>query len=270
MVKLSTTLLICLTLTSQAATVQEIQIHSDAMNKDIPATLILPDAYSQSETHFPVTYLLHGAGDNHQRWSKATDIAQLADEYGMIILCPDAGKTSWFFDSPIDPNYQYETHIARECVEYVDSHYRTLDDPKFRAVGGLSMGGHGALYLAIRHQDVFSIAVALSGGVDIRPFPNNWDIKKRLGTFEENPETWEANTVINLAKELKNNDLFIIVDCGQNDFFLKVNQALHQQLLDDGIEHIYEEHPGSHNWDYWKAAIKRQLPVVAAQFEAAQ
>ena len=269
LVKSVTTLLVCLTITSQAATVKEVKIYSDAMDKEIPATLILPDAYSQSETHFPVTYLLHGAGGSYQDWTR-TDIKQLADEYKMIIVCPDGGKTSWYFDSPIDPSYQYETHVASECVSYIDSHYRTLDDPKFRAIGGLSMGGHGALYLAIRNQDVFSIAIALSAGVDIRPFPNNWDIKKRLGTIEENPEAWKANTVINLAKELNNQGLFIIIDCGQGDFFLKVNRALHQQLLDDGIEHSYEENPGAHNWDYWKAAIVRQLPVVAEQFEAAK
>ena len=262
-------LLLTLTVSTQAASVQKIKIYSEAMNKEIPATLILPDSYESGEGNYPVTYLLHGAGGTHTLWAGATDARRLADEYDMIILCPDGGDTSWYFDSPIDPTYQYETHVARECVDYMDTNYRTRPERGSRAIGGLSMGGHGALYLAIRHRDVFGISVAISAGVDIRPFPDNWDIKKRLGDIKTHPENWEANAVINLAKELKDNDLAIVIDCGRDDFFLKVNRALHEQLLEDGISHIYEEHAGGHNIEYWRASIKRQIPYIATQFKKA-
>jgi S-formylglutathione hydrolase FrmB len=240
------------------------------MDKDVPATLILPESYEESYTHFPVTYLLHGAGGSHQSWLGIGDIEGLSDAYQMIFLCPDGGKTSWYIDSPIDPSYQYETHVARECVDYMDSNYRTRPEAASRAIAGLSMGGHGALYLAIRHQDVFAISVAISAGVDIRPFPNNWDLKKRLGDMTTHPQNWQAHTVINLAKQLKDNDLNIVIDCGRDDFFLKVNRALHQQLLEDGVSHIYEEHAGGHSKEYWKASIERQIPYIATQFKAAQ
>jgi S-formylglutathione hydrolase FrmB len=131
------------------------------------------------------------------------------------------------------------------------------------------MGGHGALYLAIRNPEVFGTSVAISAGVDIRPFPDNWNIKNRLGNINDYPENWEANTVINLAKQLKDNDITIVIDCGRDDFFINVNRALHMQLLKDGVSHIYEEHAGGHNMTYWKASIERQIPYISTQFKQA-
>jgi S-formylglutathione hydrolase FrmB len=260
-------LLLLLSLSSaQAAIVANISIDSQKMDRPVPATLILPESYGESARRYPVLYLLHGAGGSDQSWNDGTDVAALADEYGIIIACPDGGRTSWYFDSPVDPACQYETFVAEEFVAFMDKNYRTKTDRESRALSGLSMGGHGALFLAIRHRDVFSAAVVLSGGVDIRPFPNNWDIKKRIGSIETHPENWERYTVINLAKDLHDGELAISLDCGEQDFFLGVNRALHAQLTEAGIAHEYTEKPGAHNWDYWRAAIERQMPFIAEHF----
>ncbi len=249
------------------ADVEVIQIPSAKMEKKIPATVILPDTYSERESDkFPVLYLLHGAGGNHASWNQSTQCAQLADKYEFIILCPDGGSTSWYYDSPIDPDYQYETHVAEECVQFMDKNYRTLVNRGARAISGMSMGGHGAMYLAIRHPDTFGTSVCLMGGVDIRPFTNNWDIKKRLGEISTHRENWEEHTVVNQVKKLKDEEIKIVLDCGRGDFFLQVNRALHMQLLQDGISHIYEEHAGVHNWQFCKEAIDRQFPYIATQF----
>ncbi|WDE98047.1 alpha/beta hydrolase family protein [Lentisphaera profundi] len=253
----------------QSAEVKTLEIFSEKMKKHIPASIILPDEYMKGDKSFPVLYLLHGAGGNHMDWRNITSIATLADQYGMIVLCPDGAVTSWYFDSPIDPKFQYETHVAKECVTYLDKNYRTKADRKSRAISGLSMGGHGAMYLALRHPQTFSIAVPLSGGVDIRPFPNNWDIKKRLGEMSSNKKRWDDHTVIELAKNLKDGDLALSIDCGTEDFFLKVNRNLHTLLKSKGVKHNYEEHPGAHNWDYWKAAIIRQMPFISKEFKKA-
>jgi S-formylglutathione hydrolase FrmB len=265
-----TCLFLLASLSLQAATIEVVQIPSAKMDTGIPATVILPDSYSNNQSQLPVLYLLHGAGGSHVGWNAQTRIAELADEYEMMIVCPDGGVTSWYFDSPIDPTYQYETHVAEECVQFVDEHYRTRADRSGRAIAGLSMGGHGALFLAIRHRDTFSTSIVMSGGVDIRPFPNAWEIAKRIGSMSEYPQNWERYSVINQAKQLKDGDLNIVIDCGRDDFFIGVNRALHQQLLEDGISHLYEEHAGAHNWDYWKASIERQIPYVATQFKAAR
>ena len=252
---------------AEAATVSTVSIDSEKMGKPVPVTVILPEAYGGSTNRFPVLYLLHGAGDTHAKWMVKTGIEALADEYGVIVVCPDGGRTSWYFDSPVDPSYQYDTFVAKECVAYVDKHYRTRADRFSRALCGNSMGGHGSLVLAIRNRDAFSIAVPLSGGVDIRPFPDNWDIKKRLGSIETHAENWEKYTAINLAKGLKEGELAISIDCGDADFFLEVNRTLHAQLLEDAISHEYAEHPGGHDWSYWDKAIERQMPFIVRHFE---
>ena len=108
------------------------------------------------------------------------------------------------------------------------------------------MGGHGALYLAFKHQDVFGAAGSMSGGVDITPFPNNWDISKRLGSYAQQPERWESNTVINLTHLLTPNALAIIIDCGTNDFFYNVNVKLHDKLVYSNIPHDFITRPGGH------------------------
>jgi S-formylglutathione hydrolase FrmB len=106
---------------------------------------------------------------------------------------------------------------------------------------------------------VFGAAGSMSGGVDIRPFPNNWGMAKLLGTYAEQPERWEKNTVINMLNLLMPNSLAIIIDCGAEDFFYKVNENLHQQLLYRNIPHDYITRPGGHSWPYWTNAIKFQL-----------
>ena len=241
------------------AVVEHITIPSDKMGKEIKATIIIPDAYSTSTDRYPVTYLLHGAGDHHGRWNERTDVASLADQYGMIFVCPNGDKRSWWFDSPINPKSQYETFVAKECVAYIDANYRTKADREHRAIAGNSMGGHGALYLATLHKDVFSIAVSLSGAADIRPFHNRWKITQRIGPLSEE---WDKYTVIEVIKKLKDGDVAIAIDCGESDFFLEVNRALHKQLEADGISHAYVEQPGDHSWDYWNSAIKRHMPFI--------
>ena len=183
---------------------------------------------------------------------------------------PDTGYDSWYFDSKVTPEYQYETFVTKELIEYVDTNFKTIRKREGRAVTGLSMGGHGALFLAFRHQDVYGSAGSMSGGVDIRPFPEKWGISKRLGTIEENPQAWEENTVINLTHLLKPDSLNLIIDCGTGDFFYEVNCNLHKKLLDQGIPHDFISRPGVHNWPYWSNSIKYQIVFFNDRFVRGQ
>jgi S-formylglutathione hydrolase FrmB len=105
--------------------------------------------------------------------------------------------------------------------------------------------------------------------MDIRPFPNNWDISKRLGTYAQESQNWEKNTVINLLDLIKGGSLKIIFDCGVDDFFCTVNRNLHQKMLENKIPHDYIERPGQHTWDYWKNSIKYQLVFFNDFFKSA-
>lgn len=245
--------------TSLIAQVDTLVVFSEAMQKEVKNVVILPEGYNPKGEETPVLYLLHGATGDYKNWvSRVPEIKELATVHDIIIVCPDGGYTSWYFDSPIDPQMQYETYVAKELVAAVDANYNTFSNTENRAITGLSMGGHGAFYLAFKHQDIFGVAGSMSGGVDIRPYPNNWDIKKRLGPYPENKALWESSSVVNLVY-LLDGDLKLIFDCGYDDFFFEDNRRLHQLLLERNIKHDYIERPGVHNWEYWANSIKYQM-----------
>ena len=245
-----------------------IQVYSASMKKNIPVAVIRPDSYDVS-VKLPVVYLLHGYSGNYLDWiKKAPGFEKAADQYNLIIVCPDGGYRSWYWDSPVDNDFMYETFVADELVKSIDGKYSTIMDRSGRAITGLSMGGHGGLYLAFKHQDIFGAAGSMSGGVDIRPFPNNWEMSKQLGTYAEQPDRWENNTVINLLHLLTPNSLKIIVDCGTEDFFYEVNENLHRQLLYRNIPHDYITRPGAHNWNYWTNAVKFQMLFFSNYFNS--
>ncbi|HLN20553.1 MAG TPA: alpha/beta hydrolase family protein [Bacteroidales bacterium] len=265
-----TTFLFALLLFSYVyADVDTIQVYSKTMGRNIPAIVVTPAGYNTS-VKLPVVYLLHGHGSNYLRWiTECPDIKKEADKYNFILVCPD-GANSWYWNSPVDPKSQYETFISKELVDYIDSKYSTISNRTGRAITGLSMGGHGALYLAFKHQDIYGAAGSMSGGVDIRPFPKNWDMALMLGSYADQPERWEKNTVINLLHLLTPNSLSIIIDCGYEDFFYDVNMNLHQQLLYRNIPHDFITRPGAHNWNYWKNAVKYQLLYFRQYFDTAK
>ncbi|MGD1890344.1 MAG: alpha/beta hydrolase [Cyclobacteriaceae bacterium] len=253
--------LLCRLLPAGAATIDSVQIFSEAMQRDIPAIVITPDNYQEEgKQRFPVVYLLHGYSDDYSGWiSKAPGVDQLTDRHQLILVCPDGGYDSWYLDSPVEDSSRYETHVAQEVVTYVDEHYRTVAQPSGRAITGLSMGGHGALFLAIRHLDTFGAAGSMSGGVDLTYNINNWNIKGKLGPYEQNPLRWDSLSVVNMVPSLSAGQLALIIDCGVDDFFFRINQNLHEILLEEQIPHDYIERPGAHNWPYWTDAVAYQV-----------
>ena len=240
-----------------AGKVEVLWVYSESMHKAVPNTVIIPENYTNNKSSLPVLYLLHGASDNNNGWlTIAPELPQYADEYNMIIICPDGGYTSWYFDSPIDKTMMYETYITKELRARIESKYKTIADKKGRAISGLSMGGHGAFYLAFRHPDIYGAAGSISGAVDFRPFKNQWDISKRLGTYDSHPENWEKNTVINMLDLLNGKNISLIFDCGTEDFFHEYNKTLHLELMKRMIKHNYSERPGKHTVDYWRTSMK--------------
>ncbi|MCD7976951.1 MAG: esterase family protein [Tannerellaceae bacterium] len=253
--------LFCLT-TLHAGTVHTVQVYSESMNRNIDTQIVTPD----KEGSFPVIYLLHGYSGNYKTWlGIKPNLPELADQYGVIFVMPD-GKNSWYWDSPKDPAYRYETFLSKELVTYVDTHYPTIPDRSKRAITGLSMGGHGGLWTSIRNKPVFGAGGSTSGGVDIRPFPKNWEMSHQLGAYETNKEIWDSHTVYTLVDNLKNGELAIIFDCGYADFFFDVNNALHEKLLKAGIDHDYLVRPGGHDNDYWRNAIDYQILFFVKYF----
>ncbi len=232
-----------------------VEVPTQKMNRSIKVAVVVPHQYRiYPDTKYPVVYLLHGAWGCYRDWPHKANLDSLADTYSTIIVCPD-GQDSWYLDSPIDPSFQFETFISYELVNYIDTHYRTYPRREMRAITGLSMGGHGALFLAFRHPDVFWSCGSMSGNMDITQFPDSWHIKDRLGNYESNPQRWRDHAVCNQLDKVKNCPLKpaqnIIIDDGLNDIFIKNNIAMHDQMLEMGIDHDFTVRPGRHSWDYW-------------------
>lgn len=234
-----------------------ISVPAEKMQRDITTVVIVPDQYYNpdlQEEQFPVIYLLHGASGCYRDWPVKADLDDIASEYGVIFVCPD-GQDSWYFDSPVDPKMQFETFISTELVNYIDNHYRTIADRSMRAITGLSMGGHGALWNAFRHPDVFGACGSMSGGVDITQFPDRWQLQRMLGTFDQNQDVWNTHSVVSLVPTLTNGRQNIIIDDGADDFFYKVNCELHDALMKAKIDHDFTIRPGAHSWTYWINAL---------------
>ena len=256
-------ILVLLGMQAIAGNVDTIQIQSNYLKKATKFVVIQPSNQGQqnnTQARYPVVYLLNGYDGNYAQWTKtAPQLAKTADDLKMIFVYPDGGKSSWYFDSPLDSNMQYESYIIKELVPYVDANFPTKANPKSRAITGLSMGGHGGLYLAIRHSDVFGAAGSTSGGFDFRPFPKSWNLPNILGAYETNQTRWYEYTVMRQVELLTNNQLAIIFDCGVDDIFINVNRALHEKLLQLKIDHDYIERSGGHNHAYWRSSIDFQM-----------
>lgn len=260
------------TLSARGSTVENLDVRSDRMGRGIPVTVITPDAYSQAgDARFPVVYALHGAGGDNVSYAGADRaLRTLADRCQVVIVCPDGGQTSWWLDSPIDPAYQYETFVARELVAFMDKRYRTMAQRDKRAIIGGSMGGHGACYIGIRNKSVFGAVGNIFGGVDLRPFPDNWDIKLRIGSIQEHPENWERFSVVNNLGDLKDGELAIISMVGSNDFFLQVNRDFNALLQKMGVQHYYIEAKGAHDVPFQNEAFMVMFRFFDHYFKTGQ
>lgn len=245
------------------------EIYSPVMRKNIKCLVVAPDNYRITGQPYPVLYLLHGWSGNFAGWlSEAPQLRQHADQYQMLIVCPDGGYDSWYLDSPVDSTVRYDTYISREVVGYIDYYYNTRRDRNGRAIAGLSMGGHGAITLAIKHLDIFGAAGSMAGGLDLRGFRrNDWDLKGVLGDPSSYWENWEAASAVSFVPMLKNKQLPLIIDCGIGDFFLEANREMHKRLLEFDIPHEYTERPGEHNAEYWGSAVDFQVLFFHKFFE---
>lgn len=257
---------LCIITVSRAATVDTITVFSKAMSRDFKCVVISPT--TPEKKTFPAVYLLHGYSGNYSNWIKLVPVIKdYADLYQLIIVCPDGGYGSWYYDSPIDSAMRYETYIGKEIPDYIDSHYPTIKSKKARAITGLSMGGHGGLFIGFRHPDEFGACGSMSGGVDIRPFSKSWEISKRIGDSTVYPSNWKNYSVTGIVEETKIYPEAIIFDCGTEDFFFKVNHALHEKMLQLKIPHEYIERPGKHDWAYWGNSIQYQLLFFKNYFQ---
>ena len=232
------------------------QFHSPALSKACSMNIILPDAQPQAGP-YPVLYLLHGLSDDHTIWTRRTSIERYVGGLPLIVVMPDGGR-SFYCDGVAGP--AYETHIVKDVVGFVDRFFDTRKDRAGRAIGGLSMGGYGALKLGLKFLDLFCSAVSHSGALGITQGKST---SLRADAYHQifGPSPAEGkDCLFGLAKRVDRSRLPAIrIDCGVDDGLLEANREYHALLTDLGIAHEYEEFPGAHDWGYWDVHVQEAI-----------
>ena len=247
---------------SMAAVVDTVEIATRHLTTPMKVSVVTPTTGAEGE-RFPTVYMLNGHGGDYRSWLKSQKrLRELSDRYKMVFVFPD-GRNSWYWDTP---KMRMESFFVEDLVPYIDANFPTRADAVSRAITGYSMGGHGALWLASRHPDLWRSAGSMSGGVDIRPFPKNWNMPELLGAEDNNPGKWAQHTVITQVPNWKPGELNLIIDCGTEDVFTEVNENLHRELLRHKIPHDYTSRPGAHNWNYWNNSIYYHLLFFSEVF----
>jgi S-formylglutathione hydrolase FrmB len=226
---------------------------------------------------FPVLYLLHGYSDDHTGWVRRSSIERYVDAYPMIVIMPD-GQHGWYTDAASLPFSNFDTYITQELVGFVDTMFPTIKERTGRAIAGLSMGGYGALKLALKHPDLFCAGHSFSGAVEIASRRDDglaqvrggdenspWNVENRL-IFGASP----AGGTEDLQKLVLGSDSktmpTITFDCGVDDFLIEDNRRFHAFLTEHNVPHVYEEFPGAHEWAYWDTHIQDVLARMAEKF----
>jgi putative tributyrin esterase len=269
-------------MSSFAATVDSLNIPSAAMNKTYKAAVVLPASYAKNKSAYPVLYLLHGGGGHFRDWLTSTPdkmlVKSLADQYNIIVVMPEGETFSWYLNSKFDKGSQFESYITEDVISTIDKTYRTVANSKGRVITGLSMGGHGSLYLATRHPNLFCSAGSMSGGLDLNS--SKWkiapefakNVKDRfeviLGPDTTSSTLYADNSVVNLADEMKANNMPLVIDCGVDDFLLEPNRELHHRLVYNNTKHDYTERPGGHTWEYWENSLPYHVLYFYKVFKA--
>jgi S-formylglutathione hydrolase FrmB len=205
--------------------------------------ILLPQSYDTSQARYPVVYLFHGGGQDHTAFMARTAFTPMARRHEFIVVMPAADRSY----SALGPEAQgrYHDYVARELVDYVDAHYRTIPSRDQRAIGGLSMGGRIATMTALTHADRFSAVGAFSPAL--------------------RPDAERAVQDVPAAAP------FLYISCGTADSLLPINREFVGWLMERNLPHEYREAPGvGHTWALWDEEIRLFFDLLESRgFRAA-
>lgn len=257
-------------------TVVEDSIRSAAIDTTSRFLVVLPDGYGKSQERYPVLYLLHGLWGDYTNWVKKTAVVKYAREHRIIIVTPDGGN-NWYANSPLLPNMRYEDLIINELIPAVDARYRTIQNRFNRAIAGLSMGGHGAVKLALKYPDKFFFAAGISPSIQF-PYAledsvisKRWSaavIKNLREIYGPAPAPfWKENDVFSVAEKASaKNAPFIYLAVGAQDGLVEIPPLTHDLaalLRKKGIPFEMHETEGNHDWKFWDAEVRTVLQKVS-------
>ncbi len=213
-------------------------------------------------TDLPLVILLHGVYGSAWVWSQkagvhlsAWQMMESGDIPPMVIAMPSDGL--WGDGSGYVPHdgRNFEKWIVEDVPQAVRENISSVSENSAMFISGLSMGGFGALRLGVKYSDKFKAISAHSSITDLDQMP--LFVEEPLDGYLQEDE--KENSVWSLIQDNSDSLPKLRFDCGTEDLLLEYNRKLHQQLQDNRIDHIYEEFPGEHQWEYWGEHIKDTL-----------
>jgi putative tributyrin esterase len=239
---------------------QDITLRSAALDRDIAYRVILPATVPNGQK-LSVVYLLHGGGD-YREWSNDSDVATFAEK-GLILVMPE-GESSYYTNSVDRPKDRFEDYIVKDLVADVEARFPA--DPTRRAIVGISMGGFGAIKLALKYPELYGFVGAMSPAIDVpsRPFSI-----KRISQYRHHAsifgswgsQTRRDNNPFVLARNVDPTKTpFMFMTCGDQEGLFPSNRQFAALLGKRNFHFEFHPGPGEHDWNQWN----RRLPEVFA------
>jgi S-formylglutathione hydrolase FrmB len=262
-------------------------IPSKILGRPVDVCVALPPGYETSAPkRYPTLYFLHGLFENERSWSERggeqiwEDLISAGQLQKFLVVLPDGGKT--FYVNSFDGRERYEDFFIQELVPAIDKKYRTIPEVSARGISGTSMGGYGALHLAMDHPDVFGSASAQSAAL-LPKFPNPLPTEGRWGFYARvlqepfgsplNEAYFDANNPLTLAEHPERfQHLKLYFDCGDHDRygFEAGAELLDRILTAKGFPHEFVLRPGGHGWSYLAQYLKYSLLFHSHEFREAE
>ena len=257
----------------------QINYISNALQRTVPVQVILPvdkltpDGKLPARKKFKTLYLLHGYLGNYTDWVSGTRIQRWAEERDLCVVMP-SGDNAFYADRPATGNC-YGQFIGEELVEITRRMFPLSDKREDTFIGGLSMGGFGAMRNGLKYHETFGTVISFSGVLELfeawKNAPAGEDCSFQEGIFGPFADAVESDkNPIWLAKHLakEKNLPRIYISCGTEDWLLSQNRNFRDLLIKLGYGVTYEEAPGNHNWDFWDTYIKKVIDWLPLEEES--
>ena len=223
-------------------------------------------AYFTPGIRFQTLYLFHGAYGDYSDWMRNTSIERYAQERRLAIVMPSAGNS---FYQDMYQGEPYLTYLSKELREFVQTAFPLSSAREDNFTAGLSMGGYGALKVALSMPEQYAAAASLSGAVDLVSLAKNsvGDAGGHPFSFERifqdhmHLEDTQADLCYLIRRNREENrpSTKLFISCGTEDFLYPLHLDVKKALVALGADAHFEEHPGAHNWQYWDKHIQRVL-----------
>lgn len=211
-------------------------------------------------TNLKCLFLLHGYGGNHNQWCDESIVSQLAERYNLVVVMPGCGNG--YYE---DTNEDIPSFIGEELVAVIRKTLPVSHNQEDTFIGGVSMGGFGALLIGAKYNNVFGKIVSLSGafiipdvvignqGVLGNAEPQYFkDIFGDLETLEGSNRDPVAEAICMASAASKQQICFL---CGTEDPLYQCNSKVVKALRKNNIPVVWHSSMGKHCWDYWNALL---------------